>query len=138
MQYLADLDFGNDTIWKPFELDHSDEFEMFNHKEGKPLEGRGIGISQHGMNEMVEEINRHIQRKRQVSGLEDQSGPVHIVSSESAAGSLRVALQYPKTIIGFPDDFSIGPLWRLDEKVGQSYRTEWLFENVNDEQEDGQ
>lgn len=85
---------------------------------------------------MVEEINRYIQRKRQSQ--DDQRSAVHIVTSESAAGSLRVALQHPKTVIGFPDAFSIGPLWRLDEKVGQRTRIEWLYENINDEQEDGQ
>ena len=58
------------------------------------------------------------------------------MTSESAAGSIRVGLERPKTVIGFPTLFSIGPLWKLEEKVGQSSRNEWLFENINFEQEE--
>lgn len=72
------------------------------------------------MKQMVEEINKHIQKNRHLKGVGNQIGAVHIVNSESAAGSLRVGLERPKTVIGFPDSFSIGPLWKLDEKIGQS------------------
>ncbi|GAB0166565.1 hypothetical protein LSPCS325_00020 [Lysinibacillus sp. CTST325] len=58
------------------------------------------------------------------------------MSSESAAGSVRVALAPPKHVIGFPDGFSIGPLWKLEEKRGQTFRYNWLFQNINDGQED--
>ncbi|MFC4411584.1 DUF1835 domain-containing protein [Chungangia koreensis] len=84
------------------------------------------------MVKLADEINKHIQKFR--TGY--QLGPVHIVTSESAAGSLRVSLPRPKCVIGFPDSFSIGPLWKLDEKVGQSNRKEWLFEHINDESEE--
>lgn len=62
--------------------------------------------------------------------------PVHIVSSESAAGSLRVGLDWPKVVIGFPDSFSIGPLYNLHEKEGQTIRFEWIYEHINYEQDD--
>ena len=39
-------------------------------------------------------------------------------------------------MIGFPDSFSIGPLWKLDEKAGQRFRNEWLYEHINYEQDD--
>lgn len=63
---------------------------------------------------------------------ETQLTPVHIVTSESAAGSLRFSMKGPKTVIGFPDALSIGPLRKLDEKTGQALRAEWLSANIND------
>ena len=77
-----------------------------------------------------------IQKARQVKGLGEQLGAVHIVTSESTAGSLRVGLEGPKTVIGLPDNFSSGPLWKLDEKVGQSFREEWLYDNINYEHDE--
>jgi len=71
---------------------------------------KGLVVNQEDMNEIIEEINRQIQKDRQIDKLEDKASAVHIVTSESAAGSLRLALNHPKTVIGFPDSFSIGPL----------------------------
>jgi hypothetical protein len=33
--------------------------------------------------------------------------------------------------IGFPGFFSLGPVWLLDQKEGQSLRNEWINENIN-------
>lgn len=132
---LADL-IDSLHKWETFKIDHSDDFEAFDHKGRQPIEGRGILIDQDVLNKMVEEINHHIQRIRHTKELDDSLGAVHIVTSESVAGSLRVGLDGPKTVIGFPDTFSIGPLWKLDEKTGRSLRNEWLFENINFELED--
>jgi len=131
-QYVTMSDFMDGLHkFETFEISHAADFKAFDHRESQLIEGRGFFINQDGMNEMIEEINKHIQKNRQVKGLENQSDTVHLVTSESAAGSLRVGLGGSKTVIGFPDSFSIGPLWKLDEKVGRSYRKEWLFENIN-------
>lgn len=136
-QYVTILDFM-DGLYKceTFEINHEDDFGAFDHRESQPIEGRGYFINQDSMNEMVEEINKHIQKVRQVKDQENHLGAVHIVTSESAAGSLRFGLKKPNTVIGFSDSFSIGPLWKLDEKAGQSFRTEWLAENINYENDD--
>jgi hypothetical protein len=140
--YITASDLIGSEKWKTFELNHGDEFDTFDHKKSKPLEGRGFVIKQDDMNSMAEEINQHIQKYRHLrtspatEGMDGRAIPVHIVSSESAAGSLRFGLERPKIVIGFPDFFSIGPLWKLHEKIGQSYRNEWLEENINFEQDD--
>ncbi|WP_307336526.1 DUF1835 domain-containing protein [Metabacillus malikii] len=127
--------------WQTYELEHENEFEMFNHEESNPLEGKGYAIKQSDVNTVVEVINSCINSNRRSfssSSVEvgcDQVSAVHIVCSESAAGSLRVGLERPKVVIGFPDSFSIGPLWKLDEKVGQTFRNEWIYENINYEQD---
>ncbi|MFP3919162.1 DUF1835 domain-containing protein [Lysinibacillus telephonicus] len=87
------------------------------------------------LNIMIDEINSHI-KKYHCKSKSEQESDVHIVISEFTAGSLRVALKRPKKVIGFPDSFSIGPLWRLNEKIGQSFRSQWLYENINDELDD--
>jgi len=61
---------------------------------------------------------------------------VHIVFSDSTAGSLKIALkemglQDEEKVITFSDIFSIGPVWRLDEKTGLSNRYEWLKKHIN-------
>ena len=47
-----------------------------------------------------------------------------------------MGLERPKVVIGFPDSFSIGPLWKLNGKVGQTFRNEWLYEHINYENDD--
>ncbi|MBB6444536.1 DUF1835 domain-containing protein [Bacillus benzoevorans] len=59
---------------------------------------------------------------------------LHIVSSESAVGSLRVGLERLKVVTGLPESSSIGPLWKLDEEAGQRVQNEWLYEYINYEQ----
>ncbi|TQR17946.1 DUF1835 domain-containing protein [Psychrobacillus soli] len=80
---------------------------------------------------MAEVINGQIQKNRHIRPV----GAVHIASFESSAGSLRASIERPRIGIGFPDFLSIGPLWKLDEKIGQSRRYEWVTENINLEQE---
>ena len=134
--YLTALDLSDGDNWEIFEINHRDEFEAFKHKERQPIEERAFFINQDGMNQIVEEINKQIQKTRHVKGLVNQVRAVHLVTSESAAGSIRGGLERPRTVIGFPALFSIGPLWKLDEQVGLSFRKEWLFENINFEQEE--
>lgn len=119
--------------WGTFELNSGDTFDTFDHGEKKPVEGKSCFINQDGVAMMVEEINKQIQHNRQS---DRDNIPVHIVSPEFTAGSLRVGLERPKVVIGFPDSFGIGPLWKLQEKNGQAFRNEWLYENINYEQED--
>ena len=129
-QYITISDMNVNKL-EAFEMEN-DDFQTFNFKERHSIEGRGFFVNQEDMVKMVEEINKHIQIIRNGA----QTGPVHIVTSESAAGSLRASLPRPKTVIGFPDSFSVGPLWRLNEKVGQDNRKEWLFDHINYESED--
>lgn len=61
---------------------------------------------------------------------------VHIVCSDSTAGSLRIVLkdmglQDEEKIITFSDIFSVGPVWRLHEKTGLSNRYDWLKNHIN-------
>jgi hypothetical protein len=125
-----------DLGWRTFELNPGDTFDTFNHKENKPIEGKSYFINQDGVAMMVEEINKQIQQNRQVDRDKETNIPIHIVSPEFAAGCLRVGLERPKEVIGFPDFFGIGPLWKLEEKIGQAFRNEWLYENINYEQDD--
>ncbi len=127
--------------WQTYELEHEVEFETFNHEKSHPLEGKGYVMKQSDVNTMVQVVNTYIQKHRQpVSSSSVEAGetasPVHIVSSESAAGSLRVGLERPKVVIGLPDSFSIGPLWKLNDREGQTFRNEWLYEHINYEQQD--
>jgi hypothetical protein len=123
--------------WKTFELNPGETLETFDHHKYRPLEGgRSYFIQQDDLNMMVQEINKQIHLYRKKQNTEVQLGPVHIVSPEFAAGSLRVGLERPKVVIGFPDFFAIGPLWRLEEKEGQAFRNQWLFENINYEHDD--
>ncbi|WP_431026834.1 DUF1835 domain-containing protein [Lysinibacillus sp. LZ02] len=138
--YLTKEDLLTSGMWKVYEIENDTIFEKFNHEEHKVVEGNGLCIGQNELSIMLEEINTHIQKNRYMlrasSKLPEQQGVMHIVMSESAAGALRVGLTRPKTVIGFPDSFSIGPLWKFDEQVGQNFRNEWLYDNINYEQED--
>lgn len=119
-----------------YELASAENFESFIHNEREPVEGRSIFMNHRDLDFMADEINKHIQKTRQLNKDENQIDTVHLVTTESPAGSLRSGLDRPKTVIGFPDAFSIGPLWKLTEKVGLDFRKEWLFDNINFEQED--
>ena len=133
--YLNASDLLDRSEWEAYKLQHHAQFETFNHEENEAIEGWGFWIEQDKLRDIVEIINDCIQKHRSV----DQriaTQAVHIVSSESAAGSVRVALVPPKHVIGFPDCFSIGPLWKLEDKRGQTFRSNWLSENINDGQED--
>lgn len=131
--YVTVMDVSEKGTWETYELAHGEVFDTFHHEKGNRLEGRGYFINQEDLNKMVQEINKYIQLHRR--SMNDQTS-VHIVTPEFAAGSLKVGLKHPKMVIGFPDFFSIGPLWKLDEKKGQTFREEWLRENINFEQDD--
>lgn len=135
LEYVTVKNVGDNGQWKTYELNDSHEFQMFNHERHRSLKGRGYAIGQDQINLMVEEINKQIKKKRQQVPSSEQAVPIHLVLSESAAGPLKVGLPTPKMVIGFPDSLSIGPLWKLHEKRGLSHRNEWLFENINLEQE---
>lgn len=135
-KYVKVSDFHIASDLELFELHHIDDFESFSHIESESVEGRGFCLDSSEINNIVEEINKHIQERRNMNDRENQFGAVHLITSESAAGSLRVGLAASNMVIGFPDSFSIGPLCNLDQKTGQLYRKEWLAENINDEQED--
>ncbi|MBB2480824.1 DUF1835 domain-containing protein [Bacillus sp. APMAM] len=116
--------------WETFELADEEAFETFHHEERKPLEGRGYFINQEGIQMMVEKINEqiHILRSKTLNG---NTGAYHLISSESAAGSLRVGLERPKTVIGFPGFANIGPILNLEGNTGRTNRYEWFLENIN-------
>lgn len=134
LKYITVSDFSDGNKCEVFEINHPDDFETFEYKERQSVEGRTFFLNEDGMNKIVEEINKQIQKILHEQAKWNEFGAVHIVTSESAAGSLKAGLERPKTVIGFPDSFSIGPLWNLHEKTGQSFRKEWLFENINDGQ----
>lgn len=119
-----------------YELASAGNFELFIHNERESVEGRSIFMNHRDLDFMADEINKQIQRTRQLNKAENQIDTVHLVTGESPAGSLRSGLDRPKTVIGFPDAFSIGPLWKILEKEGLDFRKEWLLDNINFEQED--
>ena len=63
--------------------------------------------------------------------VEGKYAAVHIICGESAAGSLRVGLSDENKVIGFPDFFAVGPLWRLHTDEGRKRRYEWLQGHYN-------
>ncbi|MBS4207375.1 DUF1835 domain-containing protein [Bacillus sp. FJAT-50079] len=126
--YVTLLEVRESESWKTFELNDKQTFPTFDHQLSNPLEGKAYMLEQADMCEIVKIINQHIHKNRRLS---KSQVPVHLASSEAAAGLLRFSLAYPKTVIGFPDMFSIGPLWQLSEKRGQTARSEWLYENIN-------
>lgn len=141
--YITVSNWSSSGEWRSFEVDSEEAFETFKHEETQPPEGLGMFISQDVLYKMVEEINNNIQQYRSLLACKPFSrnpfkevNGVHIVSSESAAGSVRGGLESPKLVIGFTENLAIGPLWNLDQVDGQAYRKEWLFDHINSEQEE--
>ncbi|MCM3323982.1 DUF1835 domain-containing protein [Cytobacillus kochii] len=67
-----------------------------------------------------------------------QGSNIHIVFSDSSAGSLKQAIKKLKIndiVITIPINFSIGPLWQLHQLGGLEKRRDWLFEHINLEDE---
>lgn len=135
-KYVTGADLIESGNMETYNVESAEDFESFVHTERKAVEGSSIFLNQRDMDKIAEEINSQIQKNRQSKNDGNQAIPVHIVTSESAAGSLRAGLDRPKTVIGFPDAFSIGPLWKVPEKEGLDLRSEWLYDNINSEQED--
>ncbi|WP_155592934.1 DUF1835 domain-containing protein [Lysinibacillus cavernae] len=134
LAYITIADVTEKGEWAGYELKPSEPFTAFHHERSSPKQGWSLLFEQNQLNHFVDIINDYIQQRKVETSTTAQM--VHIVCSESAAGSLRVALAPPKYVIGFPDDLSIGPLWKLDEKRGQAFRHEWLMENINDGMDD--
>ncbi|QSB08786.1 DUF1835 domain-containing protein [Lysinibacillus fusiformis] len=132
LEYITITDVMRKGEWQGFELQPSELFTAFYHEQSTPQQGWSFFVAQEQLHHLVEIINDYIQQVMTTTSAQ----MVHIVCSESAAGSLRVALAPPKYVIGFPEDLSIGPLWKLDEKRGQAFRDKWLRENINDGMDD--
>ncbi|GIN73914.1 hypothetical protein J14TS2_43890 [Bacillus sp. J14TS2] len=75
--------------------------------------------------------NQFIKLVEQRRGDEREYNMVHIVCGESAAGSLKVGLKNENKVIGFPDFFAAGPIWKLHEELGRRHRYEWLRDHLN-------
>jgi len=63
--------------------------------------------------------------------MEREFNTVHIACGEHTAGGLRYGLGRGNKVIGFPDFFSIGPIWKLHNDVGRKHRYEWLKDHIN-------
>ncbi|MGE7674875.1 hypothetical protein ACQKMV_15055 [Lysinibacillus sp. NPDC094403] len=99
--YLNASDVMDSSKWETYKIQQHALLETFNHEENDAIEGWGFYLEQDELCNIVEIINDCIQKHRAVDQqLTTQA--VHIVSSESAAGSVRVALAPPKHVIGFP------------------------------------
>ena len=83
--------------------------------------------------EMLEELYSLYDETLGVSKnkMEIKFNTVHIACGESTAGSLRYGLGRGNKVIGFPDFFSIGPIWKLHKDVGRKHRYEWLKDHIN-------
>ncbi|MBP3038738.1 DUF1835 domain-containing protein [Bacillaceae bacterium Marseille-Q3522] len=123
-----------------FTIYHTDDFPSFHHKKSTPVTQEGFTyiFNVEMIDVIVEKINQQIHNFRISKNFyknKKQIPAFHIVCSDSAAGSLRVALHYPKKVISFPVSLSIGPLGKLEDKAGQAYRNEWLYDHINFEGE---
>lgn len=129
--YMTELEINGELEGKVYRINSADEFEAFNHEHHREFTDGGytLFLNDKVRYQIVEIINKQIQKHRTNS----QTGPVHIIASESEAGSLKIALGRPKKVIGFPDFFAAGPLWKLHDDSGQTNRAEWLAENINSE-----
>lgn len=131
MEYVSGADLIESGNMVSYDVESEEDFASFIHTERTPVEGRSLFMNHRDLDKMAGEVNEHIQRVRQKTKSENQSGTFHLVTSEAAAGSLRAGLARPKAVIGFPEAFSIGPLWKLPEQAGLDFRSEWLFDNIN-------
>lgn len=119
-----------------YKINAAIDFEYFHHENYEPAISYSYFINVDLMVEIVEEINLVIQDYLR-KNFQKPEGPYHIVCFESTAGSLNVGLPRPKTVIAIPDNLSYGPLGKLDKKEDRKIREEWLYENINDELEEG-
>jgi hypothetical protein len=138
VNYVTVADVSQYGEWGTYEVKNADLFETFDHESYVPLVGQGYFVQQDQLHSMIEKINQLIHKQRnflqEVGAIETTT--FHLVSSSSTAGALRVGLDRPKTVIEFQDSFAMGPIWKLDSKIGQAYRYEWSYENINFEQDD--
>ncbi|EGA91091.1 hypothetical protein GPDM_01775 [Planococcus donghaensis MPA1U2] len=78
--------------------------------------------------ELSQEVRQELQKEKKFEGA---NKAVHLICGESSAGSLRIGLHYENKIIGFPDFFTVGPLWDLHTEEGRVKRYDWLVNNIN-------
>lgn len=83
----------------------------------------------------------HISRERSEKKQEGHFQMIHILFGDSPAGTLKNALKEMgvrnvEKVISFWDMFSVGPLWRLQEKAGQEARFVFMKKVKNNESED--
>lgn len=140
--YITTEDLTSYTDWETYDLMNGQEIDTFLHTEHRPRESYGFIISQQQLHTMVEQINSAIQQNLTISSSSKvetlkSNGEIHLIASESAAGSIRSSLKGPKCVIPVPGFLSIGPLWRLTEHEGIVNRNEWLSDHINFEMEDG-
>ncbi|MGM7636794.1 DUF1835 domain-containing protein [Bacillus sp. Hm123] len=81
--------------------------------------------------EKVYEMILRLSKERSEMKKEEQFQRVHILFGDSPAGSLKVALKTlgvnkVERVISFWDIFSIGPIFRLHEEVGEEARMDWM------------
>lgn len=87
--------------------------------------------SQEEIMELLNDIQEKIIFYSQERKLEREYETYHLVCGESPAGALKVGLSKENKVIGFPDFFSNGPLWKIDEEEGRKKRLEWLMDHIN-------
>ncbi|MFJ7973521.1 DUF1835 domain-containing protein [Psychrobacillus sp. NPDC096389] len=83
--------------------------------------------------EFIEKVKKEYQELLQYSSKQKQQPyhTIHIVFSDSAAGSLKMALPNDEKVIQFSDLFSRGPVNRLHTEVGIKQRKKWLLLHIN-------
>ena len=101
----------------------------------KRLEESGYSRKQFSdeLYEMYKELLNFSQIKNKI---DETYQTIHIVFGDSSGGALRVALrdlglERKEKVIGFFDMFSIGPIWKLQDEAGRTYRYEWLRNHIN-------
>lgn len=77
---------------------------------------------------LAEEVQQELHNERE---FDSEKTAVHLICGESPAGSLRIGLSNENQIIGFPDFFAIGPLWKIHTDEGRKKRFEWLLDHIN-------
>jgi hypothetical protein len=82
------------------------------------------------INSLKEELDQFIERKDPTPEINPKA--VHIVIGESEAGTIRVGMGDKHRVIGIPDFFAMGPLYRLHEEEGRIFRREWLKNHISD------
>ena len=87
--------------------------------------------SQEEILELLNDIQKRILFYSQERKLEREYETYHIVCGESPAGALKAGLSKENKVIGYPDFFSNGPLWKLHEEEGRKKRLEWLMDHIN-------
>ncbi|ACV61448.1 Domain of unknown function DUF1835 [Desulfofarcimen acetoxidans DSM 771] len=102
----------------------------------KRLEESGYSSKQ--FSDELYEMYKELLNFSQIKNKTDETYQIiHIVFGNSSGGALKVALRdldlerKEKVIVFFDDIFSIGPIWKLQDEAGRTYRYEWLRNHIN-------